>query len=200
MKIVLATRNTGKIKELKQMLQVDGIEFIPVSKFNIEDPEETGSTYAENAVLKVRFAAKHTGLPAIADDSGMELPALDDYPGIYSARCAGEGATDEEKRQHILEKMKGIEDRRVKFVCCVALAWPPGTKLTSYFTGECYGVLLEEARGKADPNIQYDSLFYYPDMEMTLAEMPKEDKNKISHRFHACRSMKSYLEILKGRR
>jgi len=195
MKIVLATKNPGKYKELFQMLQMDGIEYVPISSFDIEDIEETGSTFIENALLKAKYASEKTGLPAIADDSGMELPVLNNFPGIYSARCAGENATDEEKRQFILKKMENIADRRVRFVCAIVFV-NPKTKLPTYFQETCEGELLTSSRGEADINIQYDSLFYFPEFEMTFAEMTKEMKNKVSHRGKACKAMRSCLKEL----
>jgi XTP/dITP diphosphohydrolase len=194
MKIVLATRNPGKYEELAELLKVKDVEFVPISDFDLEDVEETGETLKENAILKARYAAKYTNLPAIADDSGLFIDALDGYPGIFSARCAGKEATDEEKRQHILKKMKGEENRNAKFMCCMALVSPEDLDYATTFTGTCYGRILEKAQGQARPRVQYDSIFFHYTSMLTLAQMSKKYKNEISHRGDAARQMKEYLE------
>lgn len=197
MKIVLATRNRGKFQEIASMIQVDGVEFVPIMDFDIEDPEETGETYRENAILKARFAAKHTGFPALADDSGMEIQALGGYPGIRSARCAGKNASEHNKLEHILEKMQGVKDRRVDFVCCLAIAYPAGQGLTAVFEGRCSGLLAEEIQGEVESGVQYDAIFVLPEYDRTFGELSKEIKNDISHRAEACRKMRSYLNLVK---
>jgi XTP/dITP diphosphohydrolase len=196
MDIVLATRNPGKMRELVMLLKVPGIKYIPVSSFNIEDPEETGNTFVDNAVLKATYAANETGVPAIADDSGLGISALNGFPGILSARCAGEDATDEEKRQFILSKMKGISDRRARMNCVIAFVKPNNLGISTFFQGHCDGYIMEDARGKSDVNIQYDSIFLYEPFGKSFAEMTKEQKNSVSHRYIACSQMKKYLEIL----
>jgi XTP/dITP diphosphohydrolase len=195
LKIVLATRNIGKLKELQQLLKINGIEYIPVSQFNVEDVEETEDTFEGNAVLKARFVSEVLNQPTIADDSGMEILALNNYPGVHSARCAGETATDEEKRQHILKKMGGIKNRQAKFISVVAFH-NNKTGITSWFRGECTGEILYQPRGQADINIQYDSIFHLPKIGKTFAELPKEEKNKISHRAKSCKELKDYLRVL----
>ena len=194
MKIVLATRNPGKLQELQELLEVDGVEFIPISEYDLEDVEETGKTFEENAVLKARYAAEHTGLPAVADDSGMSIRALSGYPGVISARCAGEDATDEEKRNFILKKMEGIGHRETQFVTCMALVNPLFLDEPICFTGVCNGELLKEARGEPKPQVQYDSIFYYAPVGLTFAEMTEDQKNAVSHRGNAAKQMKEYLE------
>jgi XTP/dITP diphosphohydrolase len=128
----------------------------------------------------------------------MELPVLDGYPGLISARCAGENATDEDRRQHVLKKMVGIEDRRVSFICALALVRPDDLNYPINFIGQCHGELLKEARGTADEGLSYDSLFYQLDLRLTFAEMSKESKHMFSHRGYAANQMKDYLaEALK---
>jgi XTP/dITP diphosphohydrolase len=197
--VVFATHNRDKFYELEQLFEVEGIEYIPAAVFDIDEIEETGKTFKENAILKARCVAEQTGYLAIGDDSGMELPALGGYPGLFSARCAGENATDEDRRQHILQKMAGIEDRRVSFVCALALVRPDDLDHPICFTGQCHGELLNEARGEADEGLQYDSLFYDLDLRKTFAEIPKEHKHLLSHRGRAANQMKTYLvEVMKS--
>jgi XTP/dITP diphosphohydrolase len=190
MKILLATKNKGKLEELQQMLKSNRVNFISVE---FDDVDETGKTYEENAILKAETTCAQTGLPTIADDSGMELEALGGFPGIYSARCAGEVATNKEKQQYILEKMNNEENRNVKFVCCIAFARP--NRETICVRGECYGTLLKNTRGISKQDVQYDSLFEHNGK--TFAEISEEDKNKISHRAVACNKIKPYLRDLK---
>jgi len=193
MKLVLGSRNPGKLVELKELFNIEGLELVPITDFNVPDVEETGSTFASNAVLKARYAAVKTGIPAIADDSGMEIYVLNDFPGIYSARCAGEDATDEEKKNFILEKMKGIQDRKARFVCVMAYC-EPDNNIPTYFTGTVEGEILTFALGKSKPNLQYDSIFYYEPAKQSFAMMPEDEKNKVSHRSRASKSMRKFLE------
>lgn len=194
MKIILATRNPGKFEELQELLRVEGVEFVPISDFDLEDVEEAGETFEENAILKARYAAENTGLSAIADDSGLCIEALNGYPGVFSTRCAGENATDEEKRQHILEKMKGQENRNAQFVCCMALVSPDDLDIPITFSGVANGEILKEPQGKARPKVQYDNIFFYPQAGMTFAQMSEAYKNAVSHRGNAGRQMREYLK------
>lgn len=196
MRVIIATHNKDKFYELEKLLELDGIEYIPAGVLGVGEIEETGDTFEANAILKADHVARETGYLSIGDDSGMVLPALGGYPGLISARCAGEGATDEDLRQHILKKMAGISDRKVSFVCALALVRPDDLEYPVHFLGECHGELLEVARGTADRGLQYDSLFYDPSIGKTFAEIPKEEKHQRSHRGYAARVMKNYLRTV----
>ena len=193
MRIVLATKNKGKLVELSEMLCVPGIEFVPMSKFDIPDIEETERSFFVNAVLKARAVCEITGLPAIADDNGLEIDILGGFLGINSARCAGENATDEQKRDFVLDKLREHMNRNAQFVCCIAFCKKPYRDDT-FFGGHCRGEILKVPKGIAKPGLQYDSIFYLPELGKTFAELSDEEKNKISHRGLAIRKMKYFLE------
>lgn len=177
-KIVLATSNAGKVKEMADVLAEFGFEVIAQSEFGIESPEETGLTFVENALIKARFASKITGLPAIADDSGLVVEALGGEPGLYSSRYAGEQATDADNRKKLLAAMKEQENRLAKFVSCIVLL-KHETDPTPYIAlGECFGEILTEERG--ENGFGYDSLFFYPPKNLSFAELETKEKK----RFH----------------
>jgi XTP/dITP diphosphohydrolase len=193
-RLVIATHNLGKSIELTDLLSMSGTEILCLKDFPwVEDIEETGKTFRENALLKAETAVNMTELPAIGDDSGMEILALDMYPGIYSARCAGEGASDEVRMQFILDKMKGIEDRRVRFNCTLCFMATPVSEPV-YFEGETYGRLLTGPRGIAKPSLPFDRIFFYDKIGKTFAEMTPEEKDAVSHRGRAARKARSWLE------
>lgn len=190
-KIVLATGNAGKVKEMADVLSQFGFDVVAQSEFGIESPEETGLTFVENALIKARFAAKMTGLPAIADDSGLSVVALGGEPGLYSARYAGEQATDADNRQKLLAKMQGQENRLAKFVSCIVFL-KHETDPTPYIAlGECFGEILTEERG--ENGFGYDSLFFYPPKACTFAELETKEKKAISHRAIALEQLKQQL-------
>ncbi|AGI32594.1 TPA: RdgB/HAM1 family non-canonical purine NTP pyrophosphatase [Mannheimia haemolytica] len=190
-KIVLATSNADKVKEMADVLSQFGFEVVAQSEFGIESPEETGLTFVENALIKARFAAKMTGLPAIADDSGLSVMALGGEPGLYSARYAGEQATDADNRQKLLAKMQGQENRLAKFVSCIVFL-KHETDPTPYIaSGECFGEILTEERG--ENGFGYDSLFFYPPKACTFAELETKEKKAISHRAIALEQLKQQL-------
>lgn len=190
-KIVLATGNAGKVKEMADVLSQFGFDVVAQSEFGIESPEETGLTFVENALIKARFAAKMTGLPAIADDSGLSVVALGGEPGLYSARYAGELATDADNRQKLLAKMQGQENRLAKFVSCIVFL-KHETDPTPYIAlGECFGEILTEERG--ENGFGYDSLFFYPPKACTFAELETKEKKSISHRAIALEQLKQQL-------
>lgn len=200
MKIVIATNNSGKFNELKQMLDTPSVEFLPMSDFKIDSPEETGLSYVENAIIKARYVAEKVDMLAIADDSGLEINALNGFPGIKSARCAGDDATDEQKRNYILNRMKKEHDGTAVFICSLAFVDPSYTAIPSIFTGIADGEILEEPHGLSRPGLQYDSIFYYEPLKCTFAEMPEDVKNKVSHRADACALVREYINgIIKGR-
>lgn len=190
-KIVLATSNAGKVKEMADVLSQFGFDVVAQSEFGIESPEETGLTFVENALIKARFAAKMTGLPAIADDSGLSVMALGGEPGLYSARYAGEQASDEDNRQKLLAKMQGQENRLAKFVSCIVFL-KHETDPTPYIAlGECFGEILTEEKG--ENGFGYDSLFFYPPKACTFAELEAKEKKAISHRAIALEQLKQQL-------
>lgn len=186
-RIVLATKNKGKIREMRELLAQMNIEVLSLSDFPpVNDAEENGATFAENAMLKARYYYAHTGIPCLADDSGLEVDALGGRPGVYSARYSGEDASDASNNAKVLQEMAGVEEekRTARFRCAMALVGD-GIELTT--GGTCEGILLAEERGSG--GFGYDPLFYVPAFDRTLAEMSSEDKNSISHRGSAVRKM-----------
>ena len=184
--VVLATHNKAKLIEYELFFQRFPITIKGLSEFkkNIQF-EENGKTFEEIATYKARLAAKILGLPALADDSGLELEALNGAPGIFSARYAGETADDYQNNCKLLEEMKGKENRNATFVCSIAIAKPSGQVLT--YTGECYGILLEQPVG--ENGFGYDPLFYYPAFNKTFAQVSVEKKGEVSHRGQALRKL-----------
>jgi XTP/dITP diphosphohydrolase len=183
--IVLASGNVGKVREINQLLSQSGFEVIPQSDYGVPEAEETGLTFVENAILKARNAAMHTGLPAIADDSGLEVDALMGAPGIYSARYAGAGASDEQNLEKLLAEMENVPDaqRTARFQClmvCMKHAEDP-TPLICQGTWE--GSILREARGAH--GFGYDPVFLVPQKECSSAELDPGTKNSLSHRAKA---------------
>ncbi len=197
-RIVLATGNTGKLAELQAMLAPMGIEVLAQSEFNVPEAEETGLSFVENALIKARNAAIHTGLPAIADDSGLEVAALDGAPGIYSARYAGPSATDDENNQELLTNLAGLSagERLARFVCTVVFLRHPQDPTPIICEGFWEGRILDAPRGSG--GFGYDPLFLIPERNQTSAELPREVKNEISHRGRAMRLLKSRLDALRG--
>lgn len=195
MKIFLATGNKKKIDEIIKILKDDNIEILSI-KDGIEIPEvvEDGDTFEENSRKKALEIAKFTGMITIADDSGLCVDALGGAPGVYSARYSGENATDATNNKLLTENLKGIENRKAKFVCVITLAKPTGE--TYSFRGEFEGEIVDEARGT--DGFGYDPHFYVKEYDKTLAEIP-EIKNKISHRAKALEKLKLGMEeILKN--
>lgn len=180
MKIVLATGNQGKVREMADVLAQFGFEVVAQSEFGIESPEEIGLTFVENALLKARYAAKMTGLPAIADDSGLVVEVLGGEPGLYSSRYAGENADDAANRQKLLKMMENEENRKAKFVSCIVFLQHEKDPTPKIAIGECFGEILHEEIG--DNGFGYDSLFFYPAKNCSFAELETAEKKKISHR------------------
>lgn len=184
MKILLATQNLGKVKELQELLQGEEIEVISLRDIaNWEEVEETGETFAENAALKARAAAERTGLVSLADDSGLEVDALKGAPGVYSARYAGEPKDDERNNEKLLKELEGVteEERSGRFRCALVIATPKGEEYLTEGTVE--GQILRERRG--EEGFGYDPLFYLPEFKRTMAELNVNQKNKVSHRAQA---------------
>lgn len=192
MRLVLATRNRHKLRELAQLM--DPIELQPLPA-EIELPPETGTTFADNALVKARSAARATGRPALADDSGIEAAALGGAPGVWSARYAGDGASDEENLAKLLEEVPPGADTRVTYVCVLAYVEPGGDELT--VAGRCTGRLTHEPRGDGgfgyDPAVVPDD---YPGDGRTMAELSAAEKDAISHRGRAARELK--LKLLRA--
>lgn len=192
MEILLATGNRGKVKELQEMLEKD-IKVLSLSDYpGFPEVEETGKTFAENALLKARRAALFSGLVSLADDSGLEVDALKGAPGVYSARFAGEPKSDERNIDKLLSELEGVpeKDRTARFRCSLALVTPDGREYLTEGTVE--GIILEERRGTG--GFGYDPVFYLPALAKTMAELSLEEKNRLSHRAQAFRKA---LPILK---
>lgn len=193
-KIVLATGNQGKVKEMADVLGEFGFDVVAQSEFGLESPEETGLTFVENALIKARYASKMTGLPAIADDSGLAVDALGGAPGLYSARYAGVDGDDAANRQKLLAELAKVDDqdRTAKFVSCIVLLQHDTDPTPKIALGECFGTILREERG--ENGFGYDSLFFYPPKNCTFAELETAEKKKLSHRAIALQSLKQQLQ------
>ena len=177
--IVLATRNPGKTREIQALLSGYPVEIKNLSDFGpIPEVIEDGETFDDNAYKKASFTAKILGYPAMADDSGLCVDALDGAPGVYSARYAGPEATDQDNVNKLLEAMDGEPNRTASFKCVISIAVPGGAALT--YEGECTGQILQEPAG--DNGFGYDPLFYYPDFGETFAQSSIEKKATVSHR------------------
>ena len=191
MNVVLASHNKKKIVEMRAILGELGIEVLSQADVGVDlEPEETGTTFEENARIKAEAVMRATGLPAIADDSGLVVDALDGAPGVYSARYGGEGLDDTGRWQLLLKNMEGQENRACKFVSVICCAFPDGTELMA--RGECPGELAYGPKGQG--GFGYDPVFNLPDLGKTMAELSSEEKNRISHRGNALRNFKKELE------
>ncbi|MGD8843171.1 MAG: XTP/dITP diphosphatase [Gammaproteobacteria bacterium] len=192
-RIVLASSNAGKVREFNQLLADSELEVVPQSAFGVEDAEETGLTFVENAILKARNAAAHTGLPAIADDSGLEVDALQGAPGIYSARYAGAGASDLQNLEKLLENMRDVPDqqRTARFQCLMVYMRHAGDPTPRIFQGTWEGRILHAPQG--ENGFGYDPVFYVPDRNCSSAELAPEVKNGLSHRGQALRKLVAAL-------
>ena len=186
-KLVLASGNAGKLKELSSLLAPLGIEVLPQSAFHVSEAEEPHPSFVENAIAKARHAARATGLPALADDSGLCVDVLGGAPGVLSARFAGEPKSDQRNNDLLLERLAGQPDRRARFYCALALVRHADDPQPLITTGEWRGVILEAPRGQA--GFGYDPLFLVTELEQTAAEIPSELKNMLSHRGNAFRQL-----------
>lgn len=177
--MVLATRNQGKLKEFQEILRDFPVEIRSLQDFGpIPEVVEDGLTFDDNAYKKAAFTAKVLGLPAIADDSGLVVEALDGAPGVYSARYAGENATDQDNIDRLLKELEGKPNRKAAFECVISIAVPSGPALT--YEGRCEGEIINEPRGTG--GFGYDPVFYYPGFGKTFAEAGMAEKNQVSHR------------------
>ena len=194
-KIVFATTNEGKVKEIKEILAGFPIEVVSMKEMNITaDIEENGATFEENSLIKAREVSKLTGLPAMADDSGLEVDYLNGEPGIYSARYLGRDTDYNYKNNYIIEKLKNAKDeeRSARFVCVISLVLPDGREFIK--KGVMEGMIAYEIKG--ENGFGYDPVFYLPEYGMTSAELSGEEKNKISHRGKALGAMKELISGL----
>ncbi len=186
MRVLVATGNPGKLEELKDGLRPLGWTLESLDAFGLVLPEETGLTFEDNALLKAAYAAQHSGLVALADDSGLEVDALEGEPGVFSARYGGK-KTDTERNLYLLERLRGVPEaaRTARFVAVLVLAYPDGR--VEVFRGETEGRILEAPRGSH--GFGYDPLFYVPEAGKTFAEMRHEEKARYSHRGKALRAL-----------
>jgi XTP/dITP diphosphohydrolase len=193
-RIVLASSNPGKIREIADLLADLGITVIPQSDLNIESPPETGVTFVENALIKARYAAQQSGLPAMADDSGIAVDALDGNPGVYSARYAGANATDEQNLDKLLDKMSDITDvdRGAGFHCAAVLVCSDETREPLVAEAVWRGTVLRQRHGVG--GFGYDPVFYDAAAGKTGAQMSREEKNAVSHRGKAFKQLKTLLQ------
>jgi len=191
-KLLLATSNRGKARELKALLRELPMELVLPGELGINaGVVEVGSSLEENAALKATVLAEESRLLALADDSGLEVAALGGEPGPLSARYAGEGASDKDRVEYLLAKLKGVprEKRTARFRCVIAIATPEGE--VELCSGECPGLITFEPKGER--GFGYDPVFYFPELDKTMAELPLEVKNKVSHRGAAAREAVKYL-------
>jgi XTP/dITP diphosphohydrolase len=184
-KLVIASHNPGKVAEIAELLAPFGTEVVSAAELALPEPEETGRTFADNARLKARAAAGASGLPALADDSGLAVEALGGEPGIYSARWAGPTRDFHAAMARVEKALTGMTDRRAHFVCALSLAWPDGHAET--FEGFAYGTLVWPPRG--NNGFGYDPMFLPNDRSETFGEMHPEEKHVISHRANAFRQL-----------
>lgn len=191
MKFVLASKNPHKLVEMRDILGELGVEVVLESDVGVDlEVEETGTTFEENSLLKARAVMEATGLPAIADDSGLCVDALNGAPGVYSARYGGEGLKDQHRYQLVLQALAGQTDRRAKFVSVVTVCFPDGNVLVA--RGECPGTIAFAPQGEG--GFGYDPIFFVPALRKTYSQMTPEEKNSVSHRGNALRSFKTKLE------
>ncbi len=191
--IVLASNNAGKVREFNQILADLEVEVLPQAELGVEEIEETGLSFVENAILKARNAAQHTGLPALADDSGIEVDALNGAPGIYSARFAGTGATDQANLELLLDKLNGQppEQRTARFQCLLVFLRHGQDPTPLICQGTWEGRILEAPRG--DNGFGYDPVFEVPELGKSSAELDSDEKNRRSHRGQALQKLVAAL-------
>jgi len=188
-RLVLASGNRGKLREINQLLAGLTIEAIPQTEFAVSEAEETGLTFVENAILKARHAAQHTGLPALADDSGIEVDALNGQPGIYSARYAGKGASDQQNLDKLLQALTNVPDteRTARFQCVMVYLQHAEDPTPLICQGTWEGRIMHEPRG--DNGFGYDPVFWVPTEQCSAAELDAPTKNRLSHRGQALKQL-----------
>jgi len=179
LKIVLASKNSGKLEEFNYLFKNTNFELIPISEFTNKEIEETGTSYEENAFIKAKFASDISGLPSLGDDSGLEVEALNGEPGIFSARYAGEKGNDNLNNNKLLDELSLKKDKSAKFISILSFLHPE-LKISLFSYGELFGKIINSPRGKG--GFGYDPIFQIKNSKLTLAEISKEKRMKISHR------------------
>lgn len=193
MKFVLATNNPGKIREMREILPEFDIEFVTRKDLGIDiEIEETGTTFSENALLKAKAICALTGLPAIADDSGLIVDALDGAPGVYTSSFGGEDLSESERCEFLLKKLKNMEQRSAKFVCTITCVFPDGGVISAQ--GECCGKIADAPTGSG--GFGYDPVFIANGFSKTMAEITSLEKNNVSHRGAA---LKKFAQLFRER-
>jgi len=189
--IVIATRNKGKTAEIREMLKDFSVNIKSLDDFGpIPEIEEDGDTFDENAYKKASVTARILGIPALADDSGLLVESLDGAPGVYSARYAGEKATDKQRGEKLLEEMKGKTNRKAAFECVISIAVPSGPALT--YEAHCEGLITEEPAGQN--GFGYDPVFFFPPLKKTFAEITRTEKSRVSHRGKALSELREEFD------
>ncbi len=189
--LVIATRNQGKTAEIRELLKDFPIDIRNLDDFGPIPPiQEDGTTFDQNAYKKSSLTAKYLGLPALADDSGLVVEALDGAPGVYSARFGGENATDQQRCRKLLEELADTENRQAHFECVISIAVPSGPALT--YEGRCEGRITRKPMG--NQGFGYDPIFFYPPLQKTFAQMTMAEKSRVSHRGQALRELQSEFE------
>ncbi len=192
--LVLATRNQGKTEEIRALLRDSGVTIRNLDDFGpLPDVVEDGTTFDENAYKKSSFYARILGFPAMADDSGLVVAALDGAPGVLSARYGGPKATDQDRCDKLLAEMKGKTDRAAAFKCVLSIAVPAGAALT--YEGRCEGLITQAPAG--ENGFGYDPVFYYPPLEKTFAQLSPAEKNRVSHRGQALAEVVAEIDKVK---
>lgn len=191
--LVLATGNRGKVAELSDLLETQAVSVRPQSEFDVPDVPETGTTFVENAIIKARHASKITGLPAIADDSGLVVNALQGAPGIYSSRFAGENATDADNIDKLLAHMSDNTQRSAHFYCCLVFMRHSDDPVPIICEGYWHGEIAMQRSG--NEGFGYDPVFYLPELKQTAAQLGKANKSKISHRAIALECLIKQMSI-----
>jgi len=191
MRFVLATNNPGKIQEMREILPNLGIEFLTRNDIGIDiEIEETGTTFMDNALIKAKTICSLSGLPAIADDSGLIVDALDGAPGVYTSSFGGNGLSSGERCGYLLKKLKNVRRRSAKFVCTIVCAFPDGDVITAQ--GECCGSIADAPSGSN--GFGYDPVFIAEGYEKTMAELTSDEKNALSHRGAALRAFSVLIQ------
>lgn len=193
-KIVLASNNKGKVREFGEILSTLNMEVVPQATFNIDDADETGLTFVENAIIKARHASAIAGLPAIADDSGLEVDFLNGAPGIYSARYSGEGATDEKNLLKLLDALKGVPEaeRTARFQCLLVYMRHAEDPTPLICQGTWEGIITTEPHG--ENGFGYDPIFHVPTHNCSSAQLSSDEKNILSHRGQALKTLLTALK------
>ena len=188
-KIILASNNAGKLREIQAVLGTEHFKLIQQSDFDVGEVEETGTTFVENAIIKARNAARLTGMPALADDSGIEVDALQGAPGVYSARFAGSNSSDRENNAKLLRELKNVPDQQriARFQCVLVFMQHDKDPMPLICQGTWEGMILHEEQG--DNGFGYDPLFYVPTHDCASAELDPAEKNRISHRAQALQKL-----------